>query len=87
MYLIRYTYIPSYLSTNKNLKSHYVYVLLIQLFVLAQRIGFKLASVGSLFLPVVTHAAAGYSVTLVMNPCPQTLWGRGSPQDMSMPGQ
>jgi len=27
------------------------------------------------------------SVTLVMKPCPQTLWGRGRPQDMSMPGQ
>jgi len=31
--------------------------------------------------------SAGCSLTLVMKPCPQTLWGRGRPQDMSMPGQ
>jgi len=31
--------------------------------------------------------SAGSGLTLVMKPCPQTLWGRGRPQDMSMPGQ
>ncbi len=98
------------LLIDRNCISHVINTNLYQEGQLAQQIGFNLAQVGSLLVPVVQetnlqgvtkdnciHGALHDEdkhmqlqvprVTLVMKPCPQTLWGRGRPQDMSMPGQ